>query len=117
MPFDYYDDLTPAQQRVYRMSDSVSALRIRQARTLAPRVKALHDALAAGGRPALERATAELGVELCERRCWSCPTPSTPRASSSASPASSTSSSHARPPPRSRSRGWQPRVRRLTPVT
>ncbi|MFP2927127.1 hypothetical protein ACLESO_18385 [Pyxidicoccus sp. 3LG] len=67
MPFDYYDDLTPAQQRVYRMSDGVSSLWLREPRALAPRVQALRDALTAGGRAALERATARLGTALCER--------------------------------------------------
>ncbi|AEI64378.1 hypothetical protein [Corallococcus macrosporus] len=67
MPFAYYDTLTPAQQRVYRMSDSVSALRLREPRTLEPLVSALREALATGRQADTERATARLSDALCER--------------------------------------------------
>ncbi|AKQ63091.1 hypothetical protein A176_000003 [Myxococcus hansupus] len=36
MTFAYFDNLSHAQQRVYRMSDSVHALRLREPRTLEP---------------------------------------------------------------------------------
>ncbi len=65
--FAYYDTLTPAQQRVYRMSDSVSALRLREPRTLEPLVAALREALATGRQPETEHATARLSDALCER--------------------------------------------------
>ncbi|NOK01735.1 MULTISPECIES: Wss1p-related putative metallopeptidase [unclassified Myxococcus] len=67
MTFAYYDTLTPAQQRVYRMSDSVSALRLREPRTLEPLVAALREALATGRQPETEHATARLSDALCER--------------------------------------------------
>ena len=67
MSFAYYDNLSTAQQRVYRMSDAVAELRVREPRALAPHVEALRQALASGERAALERATARLGEALCER--------------------------------------------------
>jgi hypothetical protein len=65
--FAYYDNLSTAQQRVYRMSDEVTQLRIREPRTLAPHVEALREALASGERAPLEAATARLSDALCER--------------------------------------------------
>ncbi len=67
MTFAYFDNLTPAQQRVYRMSDSVHALRLREPRTLEPLVAALREALATGQVEDTERATARLSDALCER--------------------------------------------------
>lgn len=67
MSFAYYDNLSTAHQRVYRMSDGISALRVREPHALAPHVEALRQALAAGERVPLERATARLGDALCER--------------------------------------------------
>ncbi|QSQ22386.1 hypothetical protein JY651_45945 [Pyxidicoccus parkwayensis] len=67
MSFAYYDNLSTAQQRVYRMSDGITELRVREPRALAPHVEALRQALASGERAALELATARLGEALCER--------------------------------------------------
>ncbi|WP_163999470.1 hypothetical protein [Pyxidicoccus caerfyrddinensis] len=67
MTFDYYDNLSTAQQRVYRMSDGVAALRVREPHALAPHVEALRLALASGERAPLEDATARLSDSLCER--------------------------------------------------
>ncbi len=67
MPFAYYDILTPAQQRVYRMSDSVRALRLREPRTLEPLVAELREALTQGHPPDIEQATARLSDALCGR--------------------------------------------------
>ncbi|MFP2912438.1 hypothetical protein ACLESD_46945 [Pyxidicoccus sp. 3LFB2] len=67
MTFAYYDNLSTAQQRVYRMSDDVTALRIREPHTLAAHVEALRRALASGARDVLERATRQLSDALCER--------------------------------------------------
>ncbi len=50
MPFAYYGRLTPAQKRVYRRSDEVSAVPLREAAALRPLVEALARALAAGER-------------------------------------------------------------------
>lgn len=67
MPFAYYEQLSREQQRIYRMSDAVTALRVREPTTLRPQVEAVREALAAGERAPLERATAKLGSALCER--------------------------------------------------
>ena len=67
MPFAYYDNLSMDQQRVYRMSDGVAALRVREPHALAPLVEALRQALDSGERAVLERATARLADALCER--------------------------------------------------
>lgn len=67
MPFAYYDDLSPDEQRVYRMSDGVSALRVREPAALSPLVAAVRDTLASGERRPLELATAKLSDALCTR--------------------------------------------------
>jgi hypothetical protein len=73
VPFAYYDRLTRAQQRVYRLSDEVTALRLPGAAALRPCVAALAAALAAEDRPHVEAAaqalheglTRTLGVGPC----------------------------------------------------
>jgi len=65
--FAYYDNLSTAQQRIYRRSDGVAELRVREPHTLAPQVEALRQALASGRRVALERATTHVSNALCER--------------------------------------------------
>ena len=67
MPFAYFDNLSTAQQRVYRMSDAVAALRVREPQALRPLVEALRQALASGERATLEGATTRLSDALCER--------------------------------------------------
>jgi hypothetical protein len=72
VPFAYYDNLSTDQQRVYRMSDGVAALRVREPHTLGPLVEALRTALASGERAALERASTRLSDALCERLDVAC---------------------------------------------
>ncbi|NTX11312.1 hypothetical protein HUA76_10985 [Myxococcus sp. CA056] len=67
MPFAYYESLSPEQRRTYRMSDGVTALRVREPTALHPLVDEVREALATGERGPLERATAGLGKALCER--------------------------------------------------
>ena len=60
MPFAYYGRLTRAQQRVYRRSDEVVALRLPDAAALRPSVEALAAALAAEDRARLQAAAQTL---------------------------------------------------------
>jgi len=70
MPFAYYRRLTRAQQRVYRQSDGVGAIRLPGARELRPLTEPLAAALQAGDRAGVQAAadrllaglTAALGV-------------------------------------------------------
>jgi hypothetical protein len=67
LPFAYFDDLSPADQRVYRMSDDVASLRLREPQSLRPHVDAVRAALDTGERAGLEAATARLCLALTER--------------------------------------------------
>ncbi|MCY1000463.1 hypothetical protein OWM54_25295 [Myxococcus sp. MISCRS1] len=67
MPFAYYENLDPEQQRIYRMSDGVKSLRVRAPGALSPLVDAVRETLASGARAPLERASRALTDALCER--------------------------------------------------
>lgn len=60
MPFAYYQRLTRAQQRVYRQSDAVTAIRLPGAQGLQPLVESLADALAREDRPGAQAAADRL---------------------------------------------------------
>jgi hypothetical protein len=64
MPFAYYDRLTRAQQRVYRKSDEVAAIRLPRAGEVRPLAEALAQALVAEDRLAVQRAADRLLVAL-----------------------------------------------------
>ncbi len=59
MVFGYYKRLSPAQKRIYRASDAVSAVRLPHPATLQPHARALAQALAHDDRAAVET--------LCQR--------------------------------------------------
>jgi len=60
VPFAYYDRLTRAQQRVYRQSDGVTALRLPQPAALRPLVEPLASALTREDRRAVQDAADQL---------------------------------------------------------
>ena len=60
MPFAYYDRLTRAQQRVYRQSDGVTALRLPQPAALRPLVEPLSTSLTREDRRAVQEAADRL---------------------------------------------------------
>ncbi len=64
MPFSYYDRLSRRDQAVYRRSDAVAAIPLREARDLAPVVEALGVALARDDAPAVAVASAELAGRI-----------------------------------------------------
>jgi hypothetical protein len=65
MPFAYYRRLTPAEQRVYRRSDAVTAIPLPQSHGLRPRVGALSEALASGDRVQTQASSESLLRGLC----------------------------------------------------
>ncbi|MCY1034047.1 hypothetical protein OV207_21515 [Corallococcus sp. BB11-1] len=67
MRFAYYQRLSPAEQRLYRQSDTVTEVPLRAPAMLRPRVDAVREALGAGDRRALEEATAALGEALTRK--------------------------------------------------
>ena len=67
MPFAYFARLSRARQRIYLVSDAVTALPLPDAAGLAPAVAALEHALAAASRPAVERASQVLLDALCRQ--------------------------------------------------
>lgn len=67
MPFAYYRRLSRAQQRVYKKSDEVAAVRLPGARELRPLVDALAAALDAGDRGAAQAAADRLLAGLTQR--------------------------------------------------
>jgi hypothetical protein len=60
VPFAYYDRLTRAQQRIYRQSDAVTALRLLHPATLRPPVAALAEALRGEERAAVQAAAEQV---------------------------------------------------------
>ena len=64
MPFAYYDRLTRAQQRVYRKSDEVAAVRLPGAVQVRPLADALAQALSGEDRLAVQRAADRLLAAL-----------------------------------------------------
>ena len=64
MPFAYYSRLTRAQQRIYRQSDEVTALRLAHPAALHPLVEALAAALAREERAAVQDAADRLFAAL-----------------------------------------------------
>lgn len=67
MPFAYYNRLTRAQQRVYRQSDEVAAVRLPGAGDVRPLAEELARALAGEDRPAVQRAADRLLAALTVR--------------------------------------------------
>jgi hypothetical protein len=63
--FAYYRRLTPAQQRIYRQSDAVTAVPVPGAPALRPRVAEVSEALASGDRVRTEAAVGRLLRGLC----------------------------------------------------
>ena len=64
MVFEYYTRLTRHQQKIYRHSDEVSSIRLRQLSKLRPLVQSLAAALEAESRPAIARACRDLASAL-----------------------------------------------------
>src|SRR5262249_40854274 len=64
VPFAYYSRLTRAQQRIYRQSDEVTALRLAHPAALRPLVEALEAALAREERAAVQDAADRLFAAL-----------------------------------------------------
>jgi hypothetical protein len=60
MPFAYYSRLTRAQQRVYRRSDEIGAIPLREAAAIRPAVETVEEALAGGERGRTEVAAQTL---------------------------------------------------------
>jgi hypothetical protein len=56
MPFPFYDRLTPARQRIYRRSDGILHIPLRDVAALMPLARAIELPLAAARRPDVERA-------------------------------------------------------------
>ncbi len=48
MPFAYFDRLTPSRQRIYRKSDAIARVELRDAVALVPLARAIEPALATG---------------------------------------------------------------------
>jgi hypothetical protein len=64
VPFSYYDRLTRAQQRIYRQSDGITALRLPGPAALRPLVEALTVALSREDRRAVQEAADQLFAGL-----------------------------------------------------
>jgi hypothetical protein len=67
VPFAYYNNLPPEEQRVYRRSDGIPAIRLEEPHTLWPYVDAVREALATGVHRPTETSTAQLCRALTER--------------------------------------------------
>jgi hypothetical protein len=67
VPFSYYERLSPAQKRLYRMSDAIEAVAIPPGPSLAPLVAGVRAALAAGETEATRAACQALVNELAAR--------------------------------------------------
>lgn len=65
MPFAYYRNLTPAQQRIYRQSDAVTAVPLPDPDALRSRVGEVAEALASGDRLGTQAAADRLLAALC----------------------------------------------------
>ncbi len=65
MPFAYYRNLTPAQQRIYRQSDAVTAVPLPDPHALRSRVGEVAEALASGDRLRTQAAVDRLLAALC----------------------------------------------------
>ena len=66
MPFPYYNRLSPRDKEIYRRSDAVVSIRLRQPDLLWPFVGALREALEADRRPHVEAAAQFLTRALLE---------------------------------------------------
>jgi len=67
VPFPYYRRLNARQKRIYRASDRVTALDLREPEGLRPEVERLRHALVAEDRKAVERSCAALSDGICGR--------------------------------------------------
>ncbi|MBN8472977.1 hypothetical protein JYJ95_41275 [Corallococcus exiguus] len=67
MRFAYYQQLSPAEQRIYRQSDAVTEVPLRTPATLRPRVEAVRQALLQEDRAVIQAATQSLARALTER--------------------------------------------------
>jgi hypothetical protein len=56
MPFAYYDRLSAARKKIYRASDAITKIELRDAAALMPLARAIDPALASENRRAVERA-------------------------------------------------------------
>ncbi|KAF0192952.1 MAG: hypothetical protein FD165_55 [Gammaproteobacteria bacterium] len=66
MVFDYYQKLTPPQQRVYRASDQITLVRLNDRESLIPVVAALGTALAAAHRANTQKVCQKLAQALSD---------------------------------------------------
>lgn len=67
MPFAYYNRLSRNEQRIYRASDEIHAIRVRQPSEFHSLVTRLEKALSSESRPATELASRRLVTALTER--------------------------------------------------
>jgi hypothetical protein len=65
MPFDYYYRLSPAKRAIYRKSDAVTKLQLREAEILHPLIEEIGRGLDADDRGATQRPTRKLATALC----------------------------------------------------
>ena len=66
MPFSYYSRLSPREKEIYRQSDAVTSVRLREPDLLWPFVGALREALEADRRPHVEAASQYLTRGMLE---------------------------------------------------
>jgi hypothetical protein len=64
MPYAYYARLRPRQKAIYRRSDEIGAIRLREPSALTAPVDALEQALVGAKRPAVETAAARLSAGI-----------------------------------------------------